>query len=134
VTERVASDCGGDGLTERIALGLERAGKDFVALTTADLAPYNEFHCRGRKATLELAAPMNLAADSAVLDIGSGLGGAARTVAEAYGCHVTGIDLTPTSARWQRPCRAGSISPPGAASAKATPPACPFPTTGSTRR
>lgn len=29
-----------------------------------------------------------------MLDIGSGLGGPARTVAEAYGCHVTGIDLT----------------------------------------
>jgi len=29
-----------------------------------------------------------------VLDIGSGLGGPARTLAETYGCHVTGIDLT----------------------------------------
>ena len=31
-----------------------------------------------------------------VLDIGSGLGGAARALAEAYGCRVTGIDLTPS--------------------------------------
>jgi ubiquinone/menaquinone biosynthesis C-methylase UbiE len=37
---------------------------------------------------------MNLHADSHVLDIGSGLGGPARTVAETYGCQVTGIDLT----------------------------------------
>ncbi|MCB1541169.1 MAG: class I SAM-dependent methyltransferase [Rhodoblastus sp.] len=29
-----------------------------------------------------------------VLDIGSGLGGPARTLAETYGCHVVGIDLT----------------------------------------
>jgi ubiquinone/menaquinone biosynthesis C-methylase UbiE len=63
-------------------------------LTTADLATVDEFHIRGRKATLELAAPMNLNSDSHVLDIGSGLGGPARTVAETYGCQMTGIDLT----------------------------------------
>ena len=37
---------------------------------------------------------MNLNADSHVLDIGSGLGGPARTLAETHGCQVTGIDLT----------------------------------------
>ena len=44
---------------------------------------------------MELAARMKLRESSRVLDIGSGLGGPARTLAEAYGCHVTGIDLTP---------------------------------------
>jgi ubiquinone/menaquinone biosynthesis C-methylase UbiE len=63
-------------------------------LTTADLATIDEFHIRGRKATLELAAQMKLTAGSHVLDIGSGLGGPARTVAESYGCRMTGIDLT----------------------------------------
>ena len=38
---------------------------------------------------------MNLQPNSEVLDIGSGLGGAARALAETYGCHVTGVDLTP---------------------------------------
>lgn len=38
---------------------------------------------------------MRLDAASRVLDIGSGLGGPARTLAETYGCAVTGIDLTP---------------------------------------
>jgi ubiquinone/menaquinone biosynthesis C-methylase UbiE len=37
---------------------------------------------------------MELARDCHVLDIGSGLGGAARTVAETFDCSVTGIDLT----------------------------------------
>jgi cyclopropane fatty-acyl-phospholipid synthase-like methyltransferase len=37
---------------------------------------------------------MNLDTSSRVLDIGSGLGGPARTLAETFGCHVTGIDLT----------------------------------------
>ena len=43
---------------------------------------------------MELARSLNVSADSRVLDIGSGLGGPARTLVETYGCHVTGIDLT----------------------------------------
>ena len=43
---------------------------------------------------MELAQSLNLNANSRVLDIGSGLGGPARTLVETYGCHVTGIDLT----------------------------------------
>jgi ubiquinone/menaquinone biosynthesis C-methylase UbiE len=81
-------------LADVIAKNLQAAGKDLGELTPADLATVDEFHIRGRKATLELAAQMNLTADSHVLDIGSGLGGPARTLAEAYGCRVTGIDLT----------------------------------------
>jgi cyclopropane fatty-acyl-phospholipid synthase-like methyltransferase len=37
---------------------------------------------------------MKLRSDSHVLDIGSGLGGPARALAETYGCRVTGVDLT----------------------------------------
>ena len=81
-------------LADVIAQSLRNAGKDLNKLTTTDLAMVDEFHIRGRKATLELAAKMNLNADSRVLDIGSGLGGPARTLAETYGCRVTGIDLT----------------------------------------
>lgn len=81
-------------LADAIAESLRNAGKDLNALTTTDLATVDEFHIRGRKATLELAEQMALNSDSHILDIGSGLGGPARTLAEAYGCHVTGIDLT----------------------------------------
>jgi ubiquinone/menaquinone biosynthesis C-methylase UbiE len=81
-------------LADAIARKLRGAGKDLNKLTAADLALVDEFHIRGRKATLELAEKMNLNARSRVLDIGSGLGGPARTLAETYGCHVTGIDLT----------------------------------------
>ncbi len=82
-------------LADAIAERLREAGKDPARLTTSDLASVDEFHIRGRKATLELAAKMNLGPGSHVLDIGSGLGGPARTLVETYGCHVTGIDLTP---------------------------------------
>jgi len=85
----------GEGnLIDRIAVGLERAGKSLEDLKTTDLATIDEFHIRGRKATLELGAQLNLAAGSALLDLGSGLGGPARTLAELYGCDVVGIDLT----------------------------------------
>lgn len=85
----------GEGnLADKIAAGLTRSGKSLDALTAADLAPVDEFHIRGRKATLELGARLNLGAGSRLLDLGSGLGGPARTMAETYGCSVTGIDLT----------------------------------------
>jgi len=80
-------------LAASIAEKLQSAGKDLNKLTT-DLVAVDEFHIRGRKATLELGEKMNLNARSHVLDIGSGLGGPARTMAETYGCRVTGIDLT----------------------------------------
>jgi ubiquinone/menaquinone biosynthesis C-methylase UbiE len=95
MTDAVAVHYGGSGdLADTIAEILKRAGKTLDALTTADLATVDEFHIRGRKATLDLAGRMRLDDRSRVLDIGSGLGGPARTVAETHGCHVTGIDLT----------------------------------------
>jgi ubiquinone/menaquinone biosynthesis C-methylase UbiE len=81
-------------LADAIAQKLRSVGKDLNKLTTADLVAVDEFHIRGRKATLELGGRMKLNARSHVLDIGSGLGGPARTLAETYGCRVTGVDLT----------------------------------------
>ena len=96
MTDQVAAHYGGSGgLANAIAVSLRKAGKDLNDLKTTDLATVDEFHIRGRKATLELAERMRLSEGARVLDIGSGLGGPARTLAEAYGCHVTGIDLTP---------------------------------------
>ena len=85
---------GGTDITGAIAESLRKAGKDPGTLTTADLGTVDEFHIRGRQATLELAPGAEPLAQSHVLDIGSGLGGPARTIAETHGCHVTGIDLT----------------------------------------
>ncbi len=85
-------------LAAEIAAALRNAGKDTAALTAADLATVDEFHIRGRKATLELGTLLGLTADQHLLDIGSGLGGPARSLAAAHGCRVTGIDLTPAFA------------------------------------
>ncbi len=95
MTEPVATHYSEDRkLADKVAQYLRSAGKNLDKLTPADLASVDEFHIRGRKATLELAVQMNLTADSHALDIGSGLGGPARTLAETYGCRVSGIDLT----------------------------------------
>jgi len=82
------------GLIDRVASRLKGEGKELAGLKTSDLAAIDEFHIRGRKATLELAHRMNLGPGDRLLDIGSGLGGPARTLAEICGCRVTGIDLT----------------------------------------
>ena len=96
MVDKVASHyAGGGDLASTIAESLRKAGKDLDKLSTTDLATVDEFHIRGRKATLEIAQALGLTACAHVLDIGSGLGGPARTVAETYGCRVTGIDITP---------------------------------------
>jgi len=86
---------GAGGIVGAIETALGAAGIDRSSLRAADLAPVDEFHIRGRAATLEIGDALELAPHSRVLDLGSGLGGPARTLAEATGCHVTGIDLTP---------------------------------------
>ncbi len=78
-----------------IGAALDAAGVDRAALRPADLAPVDEFHIRGRAATLEIVEALGVTAASHVLDLGSGLGGPARTIADLTGAMVTGIDLTP---------------------------------------
>ena len=96
MTDKVASHYSAtQTVADRIADKLRKADKDIETLKTASLGAIDEFHIRGRKATLELAEGLGLSASSHVLDIGSGLGGPARTLVETYGCRVTGIDLTP---------------------------------------
>jgi SAM-dependent methyltransferase len=82
-------------LTDRVLKAAAAAGLDIDRLTPDDLGPIDEFHIGGRAATKHAVAKMRLAGSEHVLDIGCGIGGAARYVAASTGCSVTGIDLTP---------------------------------------
>jgi SAM-dependent methyltransferase len=81
-------------LTEAIRSGLALQAKSTDAVTIDDLAPVDEFHIGGRRASEDFLDQLAFGTRTKVLDVGCGLGGAARFVANRYGSQVTGIDLT----------------------------------------
>jgi ubiquinone/menaquinone biosynthesis C-methylase UbiE len=92
--EEVERHYGRGRILDSIVASLREAGKDPALLTPADLAPVDEFHIRGREATVELAGRASLKPGLRALDVGCGLGGSARYLAAEHQCRVTGIDLT----------------------------------------
>jgi ubiquinone/menaquinone biosynthesis C-methylase UbiE len=82
-------------LVAAIRAGIESLGKTINSINIDDLAPVDEYHIGGRQASEDFLSQLDLTPEKQVLDVGCGLGGAARFVASRYGCHVTGIDLTP---------------------------------------
>jgi len=85
---------GGTDISARILAALAAAGKDLAQLARSDLTAIDEFHGGGIASTRDLARYAGLTAGMAVLDIGCGIGGPARTLAAEFGCRVSGIDLT----------------------------------------
>lgn len=81
-------------LLASIVRGVEALGKTIETVSLNDLAAVDEFHVGGRQASVAFLDQMNLDAGQQVLDVGCGLGGPARFVADHYGCNVTGVDLT----------------------------------------
>jgi len=114
------------GLLAAIEAALRRAGKDPAHLAPEDLAPVDEFHVRGRRATLDLAALLRPGAESHVLDIGSGLGGL-RACSRRSMAAVSPASTSPKSiAAPPRPSADGSGSPTVSRIAGPTRCACPF--------
>jgi len=81
-------------LLNAIKAALPSLGKTTENVTIEDLAPVDEFHIGGRLATDNLINQLNFSEQGHILDVGCGLGGAARYVAINYKNRVTGIDLT----------------------------------------
>lgn len=94
IEQAVALHYAHGSLEQEILGALAAAGKDVNHLTPKDLAPVDEFHVGGRQATIDFAAKFGLRPGMRLLDIGCGLGGAARYFAHEHGCHVCGIDLS----------------------------------------
>ena len=78
----------------RIVDSLRAAGHDPKRLTRDVAAQFDEFHGGGRESTRALARFAGIADGMQVLDVGSGIGGPARTLAAEFGADVTGVDLT----------------------------------------
>lgn len=94
IEQSVAQHYAHGRLEQAILEAVAAAGKDIDRLKVDDLAAVDEFHIGGRQATVELALHLDPRPGMRLLDIGSGLGGANRHLADRHGCLVNGIDLT----------------------------------------
>jgi ubiquinone/menaquinone biosynthesis C-methylase UbiE len=92
--EKIDETYGSRRLADRLLENLRDIGCDIDNLETKDLLAFDELHIMGRQATLELGRLAGLGETMQVLDIGCGLGGPARTLANTFSCHVTGVDLS----------------------------------------
>ena len=91
--EAINNQYGKSNLGTLILATLQSKGIDTAKKIQDVLAPIEELHLRGRRATLELAHEIGLNENMKVLDIGCGIGGSARTLFSNFRCNVTGIDL-----------------------------------------
>jgi ubiquinone/menaquinone biosynthesis C-methylase UbiE len=80
-------------LYEDILSRLEEQGINLDNVKRADIAGVDEFHVRGAAVSKELAEAIDLTGKN-VLDVGCGLGGPCRMLADEYNCQTTGIDLS----------------------------------------
>ncbi|MEM7061523.1 MAG: class I SAM-dependent methyltransferase [Pseudomonadota bacterium] len=91
----LAAHYGSEPFLARIDDALTGMGVDPNAPSLEQLKPVDEFHTGGLEATEAFLGPMNIPAGTEVLDIGCGIGGTARYLANRFGAQVTGVDLTP---------------------------------------
>jgi ubiquinone/menaquinone biosynthesis C-methylase UbiE len=76
---------------------LENGSRD--TLTSAALSSFDQLHARGLDATVEMAEALSIRSEDLIIDLGAGLGGSARYLADRYNCTVVGVDLTPSFVR-----------------------------------
>lgn len=82
-----------EGLFEDILSRLKDQHIDLNTVKRSDIAGVDEFHVRGATVSKELAQAIDLNGLE-VLDVGCGLGGPCRMLADEFNCNVTGIDLS----------------------------------------
>ncbi len=80
-------------LFEEIIERLMMQGINPNKISRSDLSGVDEFHVRGSEVSREIAREINLN-KARVLDVGCGIGGPARMLADEFNCNVTGIDMS----------------------------------------
>lgn len=83
-------------LLEKIVSTLADQDIDLEHLTRQNIKGFDEFHLQGANISEQLAKKLQIRSSDHILDLGCGIGGASRMLSDVYGCHVTGIDITPS--------------------------------------
>ena len=73
---------------------IEKMGISKADITRKHTSAFDEFHVRGRAVSEELFSNIELNKESLVLDLGCGLGGTCRMIADKYDCMIHGIDYS----------------------------------------
>lgn len=95
IDQSITDHYGWSGLMERIEQEIRRHGIDPQQVTVDQLAPVDNYHSYRLAGTLALAQLAAITSAERVLDVGGGIGGPARQLAQRFGCQVTVLDLTP---------------------------------------
>jgi SAM-dependent methyltransferase len=82
-----------DDLFQRIEAAFLKANKDLSRLEIKDLAPVDQLHTGGARASMEFFKKIGFVPDGPILDAGCGIGGTSRLLAKQFDCRVTGLDL-----------------------------------------
>src|SRR4051812_48553326 len=94
LSRAISGHYGRSSLLDALRAGLQAAGLGSGTLTPDQLAAADQFHTGGIVATRRLIELSGVRPEWRVLDVGGGLGGPARTLAQEIGCQVTVMDLT----------------------------------------
>lgn len=81
---------------ERIYNELDALGyKSGVSLKTGDLSSFDQYHYLGTDAIDDAIRILKIGPGKKIIEIGSGIGGPARYLAEKTGCHITAVEIQP---------------------------------------
>ena len=95
VERSVQNHYGAFGERSAILNAFAKRGITAKGVSPAQLAPFDQFHTGGAVATRRVADLLGPGPADHILDVGCGLGGPARMLADLKGCRVSGIDLAP---------------------------------------